>query len=566
MFNKKKLPIGIDKFDKLIESGFYYVDKTMLIKDLLSNWGETNLFTRPRRFGKSLNMSMLKNFFEIGCNKNLFQSLNISQEKQLCEMYMGQFPVISITLKGVDGLTFASAFTALRNIIGKEALRFEFLLESCNLSMREKEIYAQLIKIGDGQDAIFAMSDSMVLESLHLLSMLLSKHYGRNVIILIDEYDVPLDKAFQSGYYNEMVSVIRNLLGNALKSNEYLQFAVLTGCLRISKEIIFTGLNNIKIHTIADNRYNEYFGFTDNEVKSLLNYYNISDRAGIIKEWYNGYQFGSTSVYCPWDVLNYCDAVLADSNVLPENYWANTSGNTLVRRFIDKANQQTKKEIEQLIAGSTITKPLNMELTYNELDSTIENIWSVLFTTGYLTQRGRDDNNDYKLAIPNREIHDLFISQISQWFKDTTRADGPRIERFCLAFPNADVNSIEEMLNDYLWNTISIRDTSVRSKMKENFYHGMLLGLLQYKDLWFIKSNAESGEGYSDILIETPQRIGIVIEVKYAEDDNLDKWCNKALEQIETNNYAARLIEDGMKAIVKYGIAFYKKHCKVVLG
>lgn len=563
---KKKLPIGIENFGEFSSNNFYYIDKTGLIIDLLDNWGKVNLFTRPRRFGKSLNISMLQHFFEIGCNQSLFQGLKIMQERELCEEYMGKFPVIAITLKGIDGRTFESASAAMRNVIGKEALRFEFLLKSDMLSIREKEMYAQLIQIGNERDAIFSMSDASLADSLQTLSMLLYRHYGRKVIILIDEYDVPLDKAFQAGFYDEMVSLVRNLLGNALKTNDYLQFAVLTGCLRISKESIFTGLNNMNVMSITDVYFGEYFGFTDEDVKQLLAYYGLEFAHETIKQWYDGYCFGSSALYCPWDVIKYCQTLLRDKEAVPENYWVNTSGNVMVRRFIDKANQQTRNEIEQLISGKAITKVINMELTYNELDSSIENLWSVLFTTGYLTQRGREEGKGYRLAIPNREIRELFVSQIKVWFEETTRADVPRIEKFCVAFPNADDVLIEEMLNEYLWNTISIRDASARREMKENFYHGMLLGLLKYEDSWFMKSNTESGDGFSDILLETPNRIGIVIEVKYAEDGNLEKWCGKALAQIEKNRYEARLLDDGMESIVKYGIAFYKKRCKVVLG
>ena len=563
---RKRLPIGLDSFEKIRENDFYYVDKTGFIVELLHNWGEVNLFTRPRRFGKSLNMSMLKAFFEIGCNQALFDGLHISREEELCKAYMGQFPVISITLKGVDGSSFEAAREGLRTIIGMEAMRFPFLAESEKLSEEERKMYLQLVKVGDQHDGVFSMTNAALEAGLKTLSLLLKKHYEAKVIILIDEYDVPLDKAFQAGYYEEMVSLIRNLLGNALKTNECLQFAVLTGCLRISKESIFTGLNNLKVHTITDARYDEYFGFTEGDVKALLSYYGLTERLETVREWYDGYQFGNVAVYCPWDVINYCDAVIADGEKKPENYWANTSGNGMVRRFIDRANRQTRNEIEQLIAGETITKAMNMELTYNELDKSIENLWSVLFTTGYLTQEKQVDEKHFALKIPNKEIRELFVLQIQEWFKDTTREDHPKLETFCHAFSNEDVMAIQKLLNDYLWNTISIRDTSVRKAMKENFYHGMLLGLLQYEDSWFIKSNAESGEGYSDILIETPDRIGIVIEVKYAENRDLEQQCAEALEQIGQNQYEARLIEDGMDRVVKYGIAFYKKRCRVELG
>ena len=562
MSNRKKVPVGIERFDEFFTDDFYYVDKTGLIVEILHNWGKVNLFTRPRRFGKSLNMSMLQYFFEIGRDGSLFDGLRISKEKELCEMYMGKFPVISLTLKNVDGLGYEEAVSQLRELMGTEAERFSFLLSSDRLADNDKDKYRALVELNNG---CYAMNNVTLSTGLKTLSMLLSKHYNQNVIILIDEYDVPLDKAFQNGYYDEMVALMRSFLGNALKTNEYLQFAVLTGCLRISKESIFTGLNNLKVNTITDTRYAEYFGFTSEEVKELLEYYELSDRFDTVKEWYDGYRFGDEEVYCPWDVINYCSDVMPGDEREPENYWANTSGNGMVRRFIDKANQQTRNEIESLIAGGTITKAVNMELTYNELDTTIENLWSVLFTTGYLTQRGRAEGRKYKLAIPNREIRELFITQIREWFRETTRQDAPKLERFCKAFPAGDVEQLEEMLDDYLWSAISIRDTAVRHEQKENFYHGMLLGLLQYEDEWLIKSNAESGEGYSDILIETRERVGVVIEVKYAQDGDLEKGCRQALEQIEAKGYAARLEEDGMKKIIRYGIGFYKKRCKVLI-
>lgn len=429
-------------------------------------------------------------------------------------------------------------------------------------------MFRQLIEVGDRQNAVFTMTDAVLLTSLKVLSQLLAKHFGRKVILLIDEYDVPLDKAFHAGYYDEMISLLRNLFGNALKTNEYLQFAVLTGCLRISKESIFTGLNNLKIHTVTDAQFDEYFGFTDADVKEMLEFYELTDHADTIKEWYDGYRFGNVSVYCPWDVINYCCAVLADPKAAPENYWANTSGNAMVRRFIDKANQQTRDEIERLIAQESIRRPVNQELTYNELDNSIENLWSVLFTTGYLTQRGRygeGAEQQYDLVIPNREIRSLFVIQIQAWFKEASRGDVSRLEQFCRAFLQGDAERIEELLDGYLWSSISIRDTAVRTVKKENFYHGMLLGLLQYEDSWIIKSNAESGEGYSDILIRTPERIGVLIEVKYVQDGSLERGCTVAMEQIEEKKYETSLIDDGMKTIVKYGIAFYKKNCKVIM-
>lgn len=558
----KKLPVGIDGFEKIRKNNFYYVDKTMFISELLHNWGEVNLFTRPRRFGKTLNMSILKAFFEIGCDKSLFEGLNITQEKQLCNEYMGKFPVISISLKSVDAASFETACHTLRSVIGVEAERFAFLLDSDKLTKNEKEKYSALVDVKRG---LYTIPYEALLTSIQTLSLLLSKHYGTKTIILIDEYDVPLDKAFQAGFYNEMVQLLRNLLGNALKTNDSLQFAVLTGCLRISKESIFTGLNNLRVNTITDTIYDEYFGFTDTDVKEILKYYSLSEHYDRVKTWYDGYRFGNVAVYCPWDVINYCYDARVDIYTEPKNYWANTSSNSMVRRFINKASKQTKDEIERLIAGETILKPINQELTYIDLDKSIENLWSVLFTTGYLTQYKRMDEKRFELAIPNKEIKGLFISQIQDWFMDTTRENSSKLEKFCNAFPSADAPLIQKLLNEYLWNSISIRDTAVRIDMKENFYHGLLLGLLQYESSWIIKSNVESGEGYSDILIETPDRIGIVIELKYAEDGNLEKQCAEAIEQIKRNKYDAKLVEDGMDKIIKYGISFYKKRCQVVL-
>ena len=562
MTGEKKLPIGIESFEEIRKEGFYYVDKTGVIGQLLEKWGKVNLFTRPRRFGKSLNMSMLKAFFEIGGDPALFKGLKISEKKELCEKYMGQFPVISISLKSVEGLNFEAAKKALKDILGVEAGRFYFLTKSSKLTSEEIESYKALLRVGETGD--FLMSDTAMEKALLRLSLLLHKHYDKQVILLIDEYDVSLDKAFQYGYYDEMVSLIRNMFGNALKTNPNLYFAVLTGCLRISKESIFTGLNNLKVLTLTDVRFDEYFGFTDTEVKDMLEYYGLSEHYGEVKEWYDGYRFGNVEVYCPWDVINYCDLLKADSNALPQDYWSNTSGNAMVRRFIDKADTQTRDEIERLIAGDEILKEIHQELTYNELDSSIENLWSVLFTTGYLTQQGQEGKK-YRLTIPNNEIRELFISQIREWFRDVSRKDGETLNQFCEAFPEQNPEKIEEIFSDYLWNTISIRDTA--SSKKENFYHGILLGLLGYKSNWLVKSNAESGFGYSDILVEVPKnRTGIVIELKYAEDGNMDAACEKALQQIEDRDYAAKLKDDGMRNIIKYGIACYKKNCKVMLG
>ena len=560
---RKKFPIGIDGFEKIRTNDFYYVDKTLFIKELLHNWGEVNLFTRPRRFGKSLNLSMLKSFFEIDSDPTLFDGLEIVQERELCEKYMGKFPVISISLKSVDGQSFEAALAALRTVIGNEAGRFRFLRESDLLDDVDKMAYNRLIHVDMESAADYAMSDFTLVDSLKTLSRLLSRHYNQKVILLIDEYDVPLDKAFQAGYYDEMVSFIRNMLGNVLKTNEYLYFAVLTGCLRISKESIFTGLNNLKVHTISDVRYDEFFGFTDTDVDEVLKCYGLSSYKNVIRDWYDGYRFGNVDVYCPWDVLNYCDELLINPEAEPENYWANTSGNDLIRRLLKKADQTTRDEIEELINGSNIVKEIRQELTYRDVEDSIENIWSVLYSTGYLTQRSRLPGRKMELALPNREVKELFINLVKDWFQEMTLADSEKINRFCAAFPAKDAAAIQDMLSDYLWDSISVRDTAVRSDMKENFYHGMVLGLLRSQGNWLIRSNAETGEGYSDISVCTPDRTGIVIELKYADDGNLEASCEEALKQIEDKKYAEGLKRRGMKKIIRYGIAFCKKDCMV---
>ena len=565
---RKKFPIGIDGFEKIRTNDFYYVDKTLFIKELLQNWGEVNLFTRPRRFGKTLNMSMLKCFFETGRDPALFDGLKIVQEKELCEKYMGRFPVIFISLKSVGGLQYDSAVAALRTVIGNEAGRFRFLRESPMLDEADINSYNQLVNVDAQGSSRYAIPDDALIDSLKTLSQLLEKHYGQKVILLIDEYDVPLDKAFQKGYYDEMVSLIRSLFDNALKTNDSLYFAVLTGCLRISKESIFTGLNNPKVHTISDVRYDEYFGFTNADVDELLEFYGLSAYKDTIKDWYDGYHFGDTDVYCPWDVINYCDELLAAPNTPPKNYWANTSGNDLIRRMLKNASLTTKNEVEELLNGGQITKRIKQELTYREVDDSIENVWSVLYATGYLTGMNVEQEaaDIFRLWIPNGEIQKLFYELVEDWFREVTRSDTARISRFCGAFPAGDTDTIQEMLSDYLWDSISVRDTAVRRNMKENFYHGMLLGLLQSQDSWLVKSNAETGEGYSDISIQTPERVGIVIELKYADDGNLEKACREALKQIEEKKYAQGLKRRSMKKIIKYGIAFCEKECMVVMA
>ena len=563
---RKKLPVGIENFEEFSAENFYYVDKTMFIAELLQNWGKVNLFTRPRRFGKSLNMSMLKCFFEIGGDQTLFDGLKITEEKSLCEEYMGQFPVISISLKSIDGPDFEAASAALRTVIGDEAGRFRFLRESSSLDEEEKNAYVRLINVEMKSDATYAMSYAALIDSLKTLSRLLAKHSHRKVILLIDEYDVPLDKAFQAGYYDEMVSLIRNMFGNALKTNDNLYFAVLTGCLRISKESIFTGLNNLNVMTVSDPYFCSSFGFTEEEVLEFLRYYGLEEFQNTVREWYDGYRFGDTSVYCPWDVIKYAQILLRDRDAEPENYWANTSGNDLVRRLLKRADQTTRNEIEQLLNGGTIVKNIRQELTYRDIEDSIDNIWSVLYSTGYLTQRGRLPGKQMKLALPNREVKELFIELVKDWFQETTYADSARIQRFCAAFPAGDASTIQDMLHDYLWDSISVRDTAVRINMKENFYHGMVLGLLRSQGNWLIQPNAETGEGYSDISIQTPDRIGIVIELKYADDGNLEAACAEALKQIEIKKYAEGLRRRSLKKILKYGLAFCEKECMAVMA
>ena len=560
---KTKLPMGIENFREIRRQKFYYVDKTALIRELLENWGKVNLFTRPRRFGKTLNMSMLKCFFEIGSDSALFDGLEISKETQLCEEYLGKFPVISITLKGATGRTFDEAKSMLRRLIGKEAQQFQVLMQSDRLTELEHQQYKTLIHMND--KGIFTMEDEVLKDSLFTLTQLLKKHYGQDVIMLIDEYDVPLDKAYQSGYYDDMVELIRSLFGNAFKTNDSLYFAVLTGCLRISKESIFTGLNNFNVYTVKDVQYHEAFGFTDVEVRQMLEDYGFMEKYDAIKAWYDGYRFGTLDIYCPWDVVSYCHALKMKPTITPKNYWVNTSSNDIVRRFVSKANTTTRDEIEVLIDGGSVKKRIRQELTYRDLDSNIDNLWSILFTTGYLTQRGFDSNDLTELVIPNKEIRWIFVQQIREWFQEESVKDRKKLESFCRAFQENDTKAIEKGFNEYLWNTISIRDTSVRKEMKENFYHGILLGLLAYMDGWLVKSNAESGEGYSDISIEIRQReIGIVIELKYAENGTFDVSCQEALRQIHERKYETALIEDGLHTIYRYGIACYKKRCKVV--
>lgn len=566
--NKKKLPVGIESFEKIRTQDFYYVDKTVMIRDLIQRWGEVNLFTRPRRFGKSLNMSMLKAFFEIGGNRALFDGLKISKEKELCEKYMGKFPVISISLKDVEGSDYDVARTLLCSVIGNEALRFyELLKSSPKLNEVERRQYEQLVCTDHEQRGSFAMSDSVLMGSLKTLSSLLEKHYEKKVILLIDEYDVPLSKANEQGYYNEMVFLMRNLLQQVLKTNSSLYFAVLTGCLRVAKESIFTGLNNFKIYSITDVRFDEYFGFTDSEVKEMLAYYGQEAKVQTVREWYDGYHFGTLDVYCPWDVISYCDDLIDDKDAAPKNYWINTSGNDVVRHFIEKmGNGVMKGEMEALIDGKEVEKEIHEDLTYHEIYDSVNHLWSMLFMTGYLTRQEPADGDRYKLVIPNLEIRSIFIRQIMAMFKKEVAKDGKLLESFCNALEQGNAAEVEKLFSSYLKKSISIRDTFVQKTLKENFYHGILLGILGYKDGWILKSNKESGNGYSDIWIyDEEKELGIIIEVKYAEESQFEVVCREAIAQIDKNRYAEELREEGCHSILKYGIACYKKRCQVTV-
>lgn len=561
MAGLKKLPIGIENFEKLRQEDFYYIDKTRLIEQLLTRWGEVNLFTRPRRFGKSLNMSMLQSFFEIGKDKTLFEGLRISDNQELCEEYQGKFPVVSVSLKGINGATYEEARRFLIKTINEEARRLSVLSDSAELDETDHELLTQLKKK--------EMTNDSLVYSIRELTELLEKHYGRKVIVLIDEYDVPLAKANENGYYDEMVLLIRNLFENALKTNSSLKFAVLTGCLRIAKESIFTGLNNFKVYSITDKSFDETFGFTDAEVRELLRYYGQEKYYETVKEWYDGYRFGNVDVYCPWDVINFCSDHLADPGLEPKNYWANTSGNSVISHFIDsvgKPQKLTRMELEQLVNGGIVQKEINSELTYKELYSSIDNLWSTLFMTGYLTQRGEFSGNRYNLVIPNREIRNIITNHILKMFKENVKDDGKTVSDLCDALLNQNPEKVESIFTEYMKKTISIRDTFAQKPTKENFYHGLLLGILGFKENWSVMSNRESGDGFGDILIRIEDEdVGIVIEVKYADDGNLQGECEKALQQIIDIRYTEALEQEGIHTIIKYGIACYRKKCKVLM-
>ena len=564
MSKSMKLPVGIENFEEIRTEGYYYIDKTKLIEQLLDNRGKVNLFTRPRRFGKTLNMSMLKYFFETGADPSLFDGLYISQNRVLCNQHMGSYPVIFISLKNVDGLSFEEAKHRFMDVIGSEANRFRFLLNSQNLTAEDKEQYLSIIAMADGT---YQMNEQVLSRSLKTLSELLNKHYEKKVVVLIDEYDVPLDKSFQHGYYREMVSLIRALFGDALKTNDALQFAVLTGCLRVSKESIFTGLNNFKILSITDSRFDEQFGFTDAEVKKLLEDYHLEHRFEETKQWYDGYHFGNADVYCPWDVINHVDRIKDDPKARPESYWINTSGNELVKRFIDKAGKTTRDEIERLIAGECIEKQLRLDLTYDEIDNSIENLWSVLFTTGYLTQTGMNEDGTYKLIIPNREVREIFRLQIQEWFKKSIFSNTEPLQAFWNGFESGDTECVENYLIRILSNSISVFDTKARKEEKESSYHNLLVGILTGNADWLVKSNVEAGEGFADIIVETDDPdAGIVVELKYVKEfKDMEPACQKALAQIRARRYQEYLLNDGRRDILLYGIAFCKKRCRAAV-
>ena len=564
MADLKRLPVGMDDFKEIRKSEFYYIDKTKLIEQVLENWSKVNLFTRPRRFGKTLNMSMLKWFFEIGTDTTFFDGLYISKNQALCEEYMGKYPVVLLSLKSVEGLTFEEARASLCELIAGEVRRFKFLEKSDRLDDDEKNAYHDLIFIQNLKETILGTKLKF---SLKKISELLYKHYGQKAIILIDEYDVPLDKAFQHGYYREMVTLIRGLFGEAFKTNDFLQFAVLTGCLRISKESIFTGLNNFKVYAANDLRYDEAFGFTNEEVKRLLADYHLEEHFAEVKEWYDGYHFGNADIYCPWDVINYVDDLVFDPQARPKSYWINSSGNELVKRFIDKADTTTRDEIEELIAGYAVEKRIRMDLTYDEIDNTIDNVWSVLFTTGYLTQEGREMDGIYRLIIPNKEVREVFVLQISEWFNRVVANDRASTEKINRGFLEGKTEDIQQELTHFLGESISVLDTKARNEEKEIFYHGILIGILKNNANWAVRSNRESGDGYADILIKPKNPdTGIVIELKYARSfKELDQACERALEQIRDRRYDEALREDGRNEVLAYGIAFWKKRCKVVV-
>ena len=552
------LPIGVEDFEKLIKENYYYVDKTGLIIDLLKNRGEANLFTRPRRFGKSLNMKMLEAFFSPATDKSVFDGLKVSEEKELCDKYMGKFPVIALSFSEINAADYDDAYNSTVLLIRDAAYKiYNEVLHSEKITSKDRDDLLDLSKSD--------IPESLLCRSLLIMSGILERHYGRKTVILIDEYDVPLAKAYEHGYYERMVIMIRKLFQCALKGNSSLFFAVLSGCLRISKESIFTGLNNLKVHSVFSARFDEYFGFTDNEVRDILKYYGLSEKYDVVKEWYDGYKIGRKNVYCPWDVVNYCDDQIADPALSPKNYWLNTSSNSAVRRFIERTTNTTvKREIERLINGESVEKTIREDLTYQDMYSSTDNIWSLLYMTGYLTQQGKSDGNLLRLVIPNREIRSIFALHIMEFFKESVSKDGVSLGNFCDALQKGDAAGAENSFNSYLRRTISLRDTFVRKNTKENFYHGILIGILGLKEDWDVSSNAELGDGYADIFVSIGDyETAVLIEVKYAEDGDLEGACRRAVEQIKQKRYADEL--DEYSHVLKYAIACCRKKCMVML-
>ena len=563
MSSKKPLPIGTDIFEKLINNNSYYVDKTGLIEYLKDKKGDVNLFTRPRRFGKTLNMTMMYEFFRIGGNPELFKNLKISQNKTLCEEWQNKFPTIFITLKGVEGNNFEQARRKLMELIYETASLFKFLYESNKLDTEDKEKYRQLLNIEKYEKE---KQIELITSSYKILSNLLYKHYGKKTIFLIDEYDVPLDKAENNGYFKEMISLIRGMFNNAFKTNPYLEMAILTGCLRISKESIFTGMNNFKVFSISDEQASEFFGFTEKEVKEMFDYYNVSSRFDDAKKWYDGYVFGKQEVYCPWDAILFCDSLRTDINVFPRTYWANTSGNSILKRFLKEAKDSTKQELEELVAGGIVSKKIKQELTYQDLYKTIDNIWSVLYCTGYLTSAGRTSDADFQLRIPNKEIKIIYEQQIMQWLNETFLSQKEVVQNLYDGFYDGDAEKVEKAFGQFLFKSISVRDSMAKKDYKENFYHGLLLGLLtQNNKNLIVESNVESGYGYPDLIMYTPDySLGIIIELKYAESPKKFKEAlDEGMKQIEKNRYIKIFDDEDAYVVRKFVIACYKKRCKV---
>ena len=551
----KPLPIGIDNFEMLITRGYYFIDKTLLIKDLLDNKAAVNLFTRPRRFGKTLNMSMLQYFFENSSKDNsyLFENLNIMKVGQKYTSHMGQYPVINLSLKSAKQPNFELAYISIRRRIAEEYKRHEYILESEQLQ-HEKERYLKILK-EQGEEGDY-------IDSLYFLCECLEKYHNKKVIILIDEYDVPLENAFFEGFYDRMIAFIRSIFESALKTNSSLEFAVITGCLRISRESIFTGLNNLEIISVLNKSYSEYFGFTQDDLKVILKDYELLEKEELIKNWYNGYVFGNTEVYNPWSVVRFVKDLVTDLNTFPTSYWANTSSNSIVRSLIEKADTATKKEIELLIEGKTIEKPVHEDITYDEIYDTMDNLWNFMFFTGYFKKVNErmdsEDNRYLELSIPNREVKYIFRSKILKWFEEKVKAKD--LSKLYTSIINGEPQIFEEELGRLLIETISFNDAY------ENFYHGFVVGALANMHDYIVKSNREGGKGRSDLFIKSVSKrgIAIVIEFKIAKNiDDLEKRADDALKQIENKGYDMELRSEGYKNIIRYGISFCEKDCYI---